>query len=451
MTSRAKRVHSFSIADRRAAVRALAAITLLWGALQACAGAPPKPAPATTPAIAPASTTSSPACAGVRFGAEASFALDPVELRQKGAPAHLVQELASDTYRYFRALAPQFALRTCAAFRDVRWHLPVTAIHADAHVEQFVVTSTTSGLEDFDQSGYGPAVVDLVRYAASLHLTCRQAAWPCDADAAVAAYFRSYRASLDRAPLRRPPAIAKRLRDDAPKTPEAWLAMAESLMKPIEPSREARLHTAWHEFQRVQREIRPERQDAFYTIIRAGSLHLGVGSALETKVLMRIRGATDDPNDDLVIEMRRAPPPTGGECAWRPPYGGSLQPLLFMSILGQRMPDTFGVVTLSDDPQAPEFWAQSWEQGYHELSIADLQSQQELIELAEDAAKQLAGHFWTRFPEPLRPVQRRAQLRAFDLVAARALDLAREFAAETVRERTRFRETVSNNPALSQN
>lgn len=409
--------------------------------MQACAGAPPTPTPG--------ATERSPPCEGAAFGADASFALDPAELRQKGAPAHLVQELAADTYRYFRALAPQFGLRTCAAFRDVRWHLPVTAIHADAHVEQFVVTAATSGLEDFDQSGYGPAVVDLVRYASSLHLTCRQVAWPCDADKLVAAYFRTYRASLDRAPLRSSPSIAKRLRADAPQTPEAWLALAESLMKPLGPSREARLHAAWHEFQRVQREIRPERQDTFYTIVRAGALHLGVGSALETKVLMRIRGATDDPNDDLVIEMRRAPPPTGGECAWRPPHGGSLQPLLFMSILGQRMPDTFGVVTLSDEPVAPEFWAQSWEQGYHELSIADLRNETELVELAEDAAKQLAGHFWTRFPEPLRPVQRRAQLRAFDLCAPRALELARKFAAETVREWTRFRGAVAANPALT--
>jgi hypothetical protein len=385
-------------------------------------------------------------CEGAAFGAVASFALDPAELREKGAPAHLVQELAADTYRYFRALAPQFALRTCAAFRDVRWHLPVTAIHADAHVEQFVVTAATSGLEDFDQSGYGPAVVDLVRYASSLHLTCRQVAWPCDADAVVAAYFRTYRASLDRAPLRSSPAIAMRLRRAAPKTPQAWLALAESLMQPLEPSREARLRAAWQEFQRVQREIRPDRQDAFYAIVRTGALHLGVGSALETKVLMRVRGATDDPSDDLVIEMRRAPAPGGGECAWRPPHGGSLQPLLFMSILGQRMPDTFGVVTLSDEPVAPEFWAQSWEQGYHELSIADLQNERELIELAEDAAKQLAGHFWTRFPEPLRPVQRRAQLLAFDLVALRALALAREFAAETVREWTRFRHAVGSGP-----
>ena len=33
------------------------------------------------------------------------------------------------------------------------------AVHGDAHIEQFVVTDDSYGLEDFDQAGYGPAVV----------------------------------------------------------------------------------------------------------------------------------------------------------------------------------------------------------------------------------------------------------------------------------------------------
>src|SRR4051812_36239490 len=114
--------------DAHMTSRALGASLLLLGVMQACAGAPPRPAPASTPASATASASagtppraeSSPPCEGAAFGADASFALDPAELRQNGAPAHLVEELAADTYRYFRALAPQFALRTCAAFRDVR-------------------------------------------------------------------------------------------------------------------------------------------------------------------------------------------------------------------------------------------------------------------------------------------------------------------------------------------
>jgi hypothetical protein len=110
---------------------------------------------------------------------------------------------------------------------------------------------------------------------------------------------------------------------------------------------------------------------------------------------------------------------------------------MFMSLLGARMPDVFGFATLGTET-APEFWVQSWVCGYRELSIEDLHSQAELLELAEDAARQLAGHFWTRSPEALRGLQRQAQLKAFDLTAARATGIAREF-DETLREWERFR------------
>jgi hypothetical protein len=111
---------------------------------------------------------------------------------------------------------------------------------------------------------------------------------------------------------------------------------------------------------------------------------------------------------------------------------------MFMTLLGPRMPEVFGFAALGT-VTAPEFWVQSWVPGYRELSIEDLRSEAELVELAEDAARQLAGHFWTRFPEALRAVQRRAQLKAFDSTAARAIALAREFAVETVRDWERFR------------
>jgi diacylglycerol kinase family enzyme len=61
-------------------------------------------------------------------------------------------------------------------------------------------------------------------------------------------------------------------------------------------------------------------------------------------------------------------------------------------------------------------------------------------ELAADAGTQLAGHFWTTFPEPLRGHQRFAQLRALEMTERRARDLAAELARETVTEWGRFRE-----------
>jgi Uncharacterized protein conserved in bacteria (DUF2252) len=356
----------------------------------------------------------------------------------RGASPALLEKLDRSAYTYFRALARPFELRTCARFRDERWHLPVVAIHGDPHVEQYVVTPTTAALEDFDQSGYGPAVVDLVRYAASVHLTCRAVTWSCDADRVVSAYFGAYRASLDRSPERLPVAIATRLRRETPAAAEPWIAWAEGLLVPLSPADETRVRQGWAAFQWLEMEVHPERPAAYYDIVRVGSLQMGVGSALETKLLFRLRGPTEKPADDVIVEARTSVLPTANDCVLRPLHGGALEPLLFMSLLGPRMPEVYGFASLGREG-APEYWVQSWVPGHRELSIADLRSEAELVALAEDAARQLAGHFWTRFPEALRAVQRQAQLKAFDKTAARATAIAREFADEAVREWERFR------------
>jgi len=397
--------------------------------------------PRVDPPVPPAKSASQVVdCGADRFGSEASFALDQADLLAHGASPKLLAKLHRSPYAYFRALARPFELRTCARFRDERWLLPVVAIHGDPHVEQFVVTPTTAALEDFDQSGYGPAVVDIVRYAASVHLICRGVTWPCDAERVVSAYFRAYRASLDQPPQRSPLAVTARIRRETPALAEPWIAWAEGLFQPLSSQDEERVRRGWAGFRQLEAELHPERPAAYYDIVRVGSLQMGVGSALETKLLFRLRGPTDLPGDDLIVEARTSVPPTGNQCALRPLHGGALQPLMFMTLLGPRMPEVYGFAALGTET-APEFWVQSWLPGYHELSIEDLRSDADLVELAEDAARQLAGHFWTRFPEALRAVQRQAQLKAFDRTAARATALAREFANETLREWERFRAT----------
>ena len=375
------------------------------------------------------------------FGEAASFTLTKRALREKGASAKLLSKLDQSAYRYFRLLGRETAARTCFALRDVRWHLPMVAVHGDAHVEQFTVTRETFGLEDFDQAGFGPAAVDIVRYAASLHVACREVSWACNAEQAVAVYFREYRAALARQPERPKPRIVERLRLSAPQERNAWLEWADSLMQPMPAADERHCRAAWSRFTEMQVDARPDRPASFYQIVRLGGLEMGVGSALETKVLLHVRGPSDAPSDDLILEARTGVGSTGKECAWRPPHGGSLQALMFMSLLGSRMPEVYGVMPFDDDRTKPELWVQAWDQGYRELSIADIESQTELDELAADAARQLAGHFWMKFPEVLRLHQRNAQLTAFDLIESRARKMSADFATETVAAWESFRKS----------
>jgi hypothetical protein len=371
------------------------------------------------------------------FGGPASFRVDKKALR--AAPSALLEKVEASPFLYFRLLAPQFNARTCFAFNDLRWRLPAVVVHGDAHLEQFVVTEGSYGLEDFDMAGFGPAVVDLVRYAASIHVACRNRPWSCNSDQAVKAYFDAYRAALDRPVDRSQPAIVDRLRASVPQDHLGWLKWADALMQPLPAAEEEGLRRGWTRFVHLMRETRPERPEAFYTILRAGRIEIGVGSAAEPKTLIRISGPTDAPGDDLILEARITPTPTGLECVPRPPNGGPLHVLMFTALLGPRLPDVFGFLPREDEPGAREMWIQSWDRGYRELAVSDVRTQTELNALAVDAAQQLAGHFWTKFPEPLRGHQRFAQLRAFEMSHDRARRLAREFADETVAEWERFR------------
>lgn len=385
----------------------------------------------------PASASTTPSA--LAFGEHASLRQDKATLRAQGASPQLLDRLSSSAFRYFRLLARPFAARTCYEFRDLRWRLPSVAVHGDAHVEQFVVTGRSAGLGDFDTAGFGPAVVDLVRYAASIHLACREVSWPCNADQGVAAYFGAYRAALDHPVARSEPAIADRIRASVPQDRRAWLKWADGLMEPMPAAEENAIRNGWSRFIELMKETSPERPEAFYRITRLGLFHMGIGSALEPKTLIRIAGPTDRPEDDLILEARVTAIPAGHDCVSRPENGGSLNVLMFESMLGRRLPEVFGFFPSEGPLEAPELWVQSWDDGYRELVVADLRDQDDVNQLATDAGTQLAGHFWTTFPEPLRGHQRFGQLRAFEMTEERARRLARELADETVAEWDRFR------------
>lgn len=373
------------------------------------------------------------------FGTPASFRVDKASLRSQGATPALLDKVGTSAYAYFRLLSHPFAERTCYEFRDLRWRLPSVAIHGDAHVEQFVVTDASYGLADFDRAGFGPAVVDLVRYAASVHLTCRNARWRCDPDQGVAAYFDAYRAALDHPVERTQPSIVGRIRAGERQDAQTWLQWADGLMEPLMPGDERAIRDGWWRFVELMKETSPTRPESFYRIVRVGALHLGIGSALEPKTLIRIAGPSDALDDDLILEARVTATPDGGECVSRPSNGGSLHVLMMTSLLAHRLPEVFGFLPREGASRAPELWIQSWDRGYRELSIADLRSQTELNDVAVDAGTQLAGHFWTTFPEPLRGHQRFAQLRALEMTTRRARELARKFADDTAAEWERFR------------
>ena len=57
---------------------------------------------------------------------------------------------------------------------------PNVQLHGDAHLEQYAFTKSAWGLDDFDDSTRGPALVDIIRFLGSIDLTVRRRRlYPC--------------------------------------------------------------------------------------------------------------------------------------------------------------------------------------------------------------------------------------------------------------------------------
>src|SRR5262245_38429958 len=169
--------------------------------------------------------------------AQAQGQLRPLPEALAGASPEVLARLRVDPFSYFRFINRVWTARVCEAFADMR-DLPIVRLHGDAHVEQFAFTNDAWGLDDFDESARGPAVIDIVRFLGSIDLATRQLGWTRDRDALWDRFLEGYRRGLAE-PAYRPaePAIVLRLRNDSPVTRGAYLAWGESLMQPLDEAR----------------------------------------------------------------------------------------------------------------------------------------------------------------------------------------------------------------------
>ncbi len=78
-------------------------------------------------------------------------------------------------------------------------------------------------------------------------------------------------------------------------------------MQPMPPALQEELRLAMIRFAEVAVREHPEVSVEYFEPVRMGYLKLGVGSALDTKFLVRMRGLTDDPKDGGDPVRRDAP------------------------------------------------------------------------------------------------------------------------------------------------
>jgi uncharacterized protein DUF2252 len=334
----------------------------------------------------------------VLFSTAARGQIRPEPAALADASVDLLDRLRADSFAYFRFVNRPWTARVCDAFADVP-DAPIVRLHGDAHLEQFAFTRDAWGLDDFDDSARGPSFIDIVRFLGSIELATRQRGWTNDRDALWDRFFEGYRSGLSNPDHRPPePGIVRELRGRTPTTRPAYLAWGEKQMQPMDATRLKLVAVGMEALDRVVRREHPDLSSAYFAVKRAGWLHVGVGSAVDKKVLIRVEGSTLDPDDDVLLEAKEVTNFDGVRCLERPTTPPAVRVIDGTRQLGRLKHDILAVGPTLLIPAAVDraehwldWWVSSWEPSYHEVRLSDLRSVKDVADIAFDSGFQLGA------------------------------------------------------------
>jgi hypothetical protein len=151
-------------------------------------------------------------------------------------------------------------------------------------------------------------------------------------------------------------------------------------------------------FSRLVRHERPELPEGYFQVIRAGWLQMGIGSAVLRKVLMRVRGPSDDPGDDELLEAKALRALKDVACLEAPKSRPAFRVIVGSQQLGRLRHNILVAGPEEDIPEMTiqgehlrNWWVRSWEPSYHEITLDDLRSVEDLSDVVFDSAVQLGG------------------------------------------------------------
>ena len=357
--------------------------------------------------------------------------------------------LAATPMAFFRFVNEAWTRQVCDAFQADAGQLPTARLHGDAHVEQYAVTATARGLDDFDDSARGPAVIDIVRFLGSLELAAAQRQWTAFLPATIDAFLAGYRQGLETPSYLPPePAVVVRMRRAAAvRSQDAFLLWTDSLMQPLDAEDLARADAVWRRVVAVASKTEPAFTPAFMALKKVGWLRMGIGSALTPKLLIRIEGPTPELDDDVVLEGKQMLEFRGDSCVSLPPSVAAFRVVQGIRQIGRLQPPFLLALPAIEDarPDPRDWWATAWDRSYAEVAIADLDSPQELRELAHDAGAQLGSSNLAEAPGAEADQQRLAELQAISRLEPRIRKVAHDLTTGVHQAWESFR-TASSTP-----
>lgn len=370
-----------------------------------------------------------------------------VDVRDPRLAAHpdFAAELAADAFQYFRFINVPFSDAVCDDFRDELPAMPTVNLHGDAHLEQYAVTPTGSGLVDFDDSSTGPAILDLVRFAASLRIAATERGE--DGDAAVQRFFDGYRDALTDPDTVAPvPPFVEEVRAGFAPNRQAFLDTATALMSPVDDNVEGELLAAVEAYaDGVRAASEATLSDHHFDVVAAGTIDVGSGSRLDQKFLVRLQAESLAPDDDVIVEFKEVRDLSGISCISSRTGGGA-----FRVLVGQaRIGGDFDLY-LAPVPRMPEgvfadtlFWGRAWYDDYHEFDVEQpYVNDENILAVAYGVGVQLGVGHIAHIASPLDAHLRREQLAQLERFRPRLTRLSEELADRTVQGWRDFAERV---------
>ena len=362
--------------------------------------------------------------------------VDPAEQDFSENP-ELLERILDSPHGYLRFINIPFSQEVCRRFGDSLDGVPHFNLHGDAHVEQYAVTDLGRGLTDFDDSSTGPAVIDLIRLAVSLRLASQMRGWDARADEILDRVIQGYREALEDPETIAPtPTVAERLTAGFEYDREKYFEWVDSIIEPVPPEEAAALTVALGPYVEVMVAESSDLEPRFFEVVSLGVLRLGIGSALDRKYLVRIRGHSDHQEDDLMLELKQVRDLTGIDCISVGPGTDPFRILVGQSRIAYQPYRLLGYVRF----QGLTFWIHAWVDNYVEASIREtFQSPEELAEVAYDIGVQLGRGHPNQIASPLDLQLRREQLRLLERDEERIKATTKNLALEVTEAWQRFR------------
>jgi uncharacterized protein (DUF2252 family) len=365
----------------------------------------------------------------------ADVRLLPDTARLEAAPDELRRHLAVSPLAMFRFVNQAWTHEVCEAFAADLPALPTVRLHGDAHIEQYAVTATARGLDDFDDSVRGASVVDIVRFLGSVELTTYERGWEKSNPAIVDSFFGGYRRALvEPTYLPDEPTIVTRLREKAIPTAAEYLDWVDRQMEPLAANDQETMNGAWHRVEAYAARSAPEFTAAFLKPKKMGRLRRGIGSALARKVLVRVEGPSPAPDDDVVLEAKEVLPLRPERCISLPSNAEVYRVVEGLALLG-RLSNRFVIAlpsTGESGSDARGWWIKVWDRTYRELEVADLASAEELREVALDVAAQLGSANLREAPEAVAAQKRLAELESLGRLEPRIREVTHMLSLDAI-------------------